>query len=232
MAWVTKDSTETYNQTPEPPREYTKKEKAANWWHYHWMAVVVAVLVVVFGVWIIKDTVFQTRPDVQVAYVGTSDLPTDTVTALQDALTPFCSDLNGDGKVVVQVDSYTRLSAELSSGGKTYIFLLEDPEGFEAQTGALQYLDGTVPDDPETTDADWREMVYRWTDCPVLTGLDLGGYEGLTLMDDVTGTNQSVLAHLYVGRRGVWDEKQVPTYEGCAELWDTLTAGAVSTAAE
>ena len=152
------------------------------------MAVVVAVLVVVFGVWIIKDTVFQTRPDVQVAYVGTSDLPTDTVTALQDALTPFCSDLNGDGKVVVQVESYTvdfdaanestdaynqmagvtRLSAELSSGGKTYIFLLEDPEGFEAQTGALQYLDGTVPDDPETTDADWREMVYRWTDCPVL----------------------------------------------------------------
>ena len=252
MAWVTKDSTETYNQKPEPPREYTKKEKAANWWHYHWMAVVVAVLVVVFGVWIIKDTVFQTRPDVQVAYVGTSDLPTDTVTALQDALTPFCSDLNGDGKVVVQVDSYTvdfdaanentdayyqmagvtRLSAELSSGGKTYIFLLEDPEGFEAQTGALQYLDGTVPDDPETPDADWREMVYRWTDCPVLTGLDLGGYEGLTLMDDVTGTNQSVLAHLYVGRRGVWDEKQVPTYEGCAELWDTLTAGAVSTAAE
>lgn len=171
------------------------------------VAVVVAVLVVVFGVWIIKDTVFQTRPDVQVAYVGTSDLPTDTVTALQDALTPFCSDLNGDGKVVVQVDSYTvdfdaanestdayyqmagvtRLSAELSSGGKTYIFLLEDPEGFEAQTGALQYLDGTVPDDPETTDADWREMVYRWTDCPVLTGLDLGSYEGLTLMDDVTG---------------------------------------------
>ena len=97
MAWVTKDSTETDNQTPEPPREYTKKEKAANWWHYHWMAVVVAVLVVVFGVWIIKYTVFQTRADVQVAYVGTSDLPTDTVTARQDALTPFCSDLNGDG---------------------------------------------------------------------------------------------------------------------------------------
>ena len=26
MAWVTKDSTETYDQTPEPPREYTKQE--------------------------------------------------------------------------------------------------------------------------------------------------------------------------------------------------------------
>ena len=212
MAWVTKDSTETYNQTPEPPREYTKTEKAANWWHYHWGIVVIVVLCAFFGIWIIKDTVFQTRPDVQVAYVGTHDLPADTVTALQDALTPFCEDTNGDGKVVVQVDTYnvdfdadnvntdaynqmagvTRLSAELSSGGKTYIFLLEDPAAFESSTGALQY----------------------------------------PLVDDATGTNQSVLATLYVGRRGVWDEKQAATYEGCAELWDTLTAGAVSTTAE
>ena len=249
MAWVTKDSTETYNQTPEPPREYTKKEKAANWWHYHWMAVVVAVLVVVFGVWIIKDTVFQTRPDVQVAYVGTSDLPTDTVTALQDALTPFCSDLNGDGKVVVQVDSYTvdfdaanentdayyqmagvtRLSAELSSGGKTYIFLLEDPEGFEAQTGALQYLDGTVPDDPETTDADWREMVYRWTDCPVLAGLDLGDYASDAVQSE-SGSSQELMSRYYIGIRGAWNKDSADLLEGGEELWNKLTAGAVSTA--
>ena len=101
MAWVTKDSTETYNQTPEPPREYTKTEKAANWWHYHWGIVVIVVLCAFFGIWIIKDTVFQTRPDVQIAYVGTHDLPADTVTALQDALTPFCEDTTGDGKVVV-----------------------------------------------------------------------------------------------------------------------------------
>lgn len=252
MAWVTKDSTETYNQTPEPPREYTKQEKAANWWHYHWMWVVIGIVAAVFVVWIIKDTVFRTRPDVQVAYVGKSSLPNDTVTALQDALTPFCKDENGDGKVVVQVDSYTidfsaddsstdayyqmagvtRLTAELSGSGKTYIFLLEDPEGFERETGALQYLDGTVDDDPDTANPDWHEMVYRWTDCPVLTGLDLGDYSGYTLMDDLTGTNQSVLEGLYVARRGVWDEKQAAAFTDAADLWDTLTAGAVSTAAE
>ena len=252
MAWVTKDSTETYNQTPEPPHEYTKQENAANWWHYHWMWVVIGVVAVLLAAWIIKDTVFQTRPDVQIAYVGLHDLPADTVTALQDALTPYCTDVNGDGKVVVQVDSYTvdfdaentstdayyqmagvtRLSAELASGGKTYIFLLEDPEGFEKQTGALQYLDGTVDDDPTTANPDWHEMVYRWTDCPVLAGLDLGDYYGYTAMDSTTGTNQSVLAGLYVGRRGVWDENQVEAYASCAELWDALTAGAVSTAAE
>ena len=51
-------------------------------------------------------------------------------------------------------------------------------------------------------------------------------------MDDATGTNQSVLEHLYMGRRGVWDEKQAENYAHCAALWDALTAGAVSTAAE
>ena len=35
MAWVTKDSVEQYDHTPVPPKEYTKKEKAQNWWHYH-----------------------------------------------------------------------------------------------------------------------------------------------------------------------------------------------------
>ena len=238
---------------PRAEKQYTRKERWANWWDYNlkWVLLIgIAAAFVAYS--FIGQYFFTTKPDYNVAAVAPYYLPDDTVTALQEQLARYGEDLNGDGKVVVQVDSYTvdfdaanentdayyqmagvtRLSAELSSGGKTYIFLLEDPEGFEAQTGALQYLDGTLPDDPETTDADWREMVYRWTDCPVLTGLDLGGYEGLTLMDDVTGTNQSVLAHLYVGRRGVWDEKQVPTYEGCAELWDTLTAGAVSTAAE
>ena len=62
--------------------------------------------------------------------------------------------------------------------------------------------------------------------------LELGSYDGYTLMDDATGTNQSVLEHLYVGRRGVWDEKQAENYAHCAALWDALTAGAVSTAAE
>ena len=248
MAWVTKDSTETYNQTPEPPREYTKQEKAANWWHYHWMWVVIGVVAVLLAAWVIKDTVFQTRPDVQIAYVGLHDLPADTVTALQDALTPYCTDVNGDGKVVVQVDSYTvdfdaentstdayyqmagvtRLSAELASGGKTYLFLLEDPEGFEKQTGALQYLDGTVDDDPTTANPDWHEMVDRWADCPVLAGLDLGEYRADTTHAQ-GGDSQTYLADFYIGMRGAWNTGTEENLAGGEELWQALTAGAVST---
>ena len=45
MAWVTKDSVEQYDHTPEPPKEYTKKEKAQNWWHYHKFIVLGVVVV-------------------------------------------------------------------------------------------------------------------------------------------------------------------------------------------
>ena len=221
MAWVTKDSVEQYDHTPKPPKEYTKKEKAQNWWHYHKFIVLGVVVAILVVAWFIKDTVFQTRPDVQIGYIGQYDLPADTVTALQDALTPYCTDLNGDGKVVVQVNSYTvdfnaendntdaynqmagvtRLSADLSDSGTLYVMLIADPAGF------------------------------RWTDCPVLAGMDLGDYDGYTLLDDATGSSQSVLSTLYVGRRAVLDEEQAAHYADGEELWQTLTAGAVSTAA-
>ena len=81
MAWVTKDSVEQYDHTPEPPREYTKKEKAQNWWHYHKFIVLGVVVAILVVAWFIKDTVFQTRPDVQIGYIGQYDLPADTVTA-------------------------------------------------------------------------------------------------------------------------------------------------------
>lgn len=40
---------------------------------------------------------------------------------------------------------------------------------------------------------DWTKMVYRWTDCPALTGLDLGTYTGLTMVDDLQGENQDIM---------------------------------------
>ena len=91
----------------------------------------------------------------------------------------------------------------------------------------LRYRDGTQPDDAETLPDDaWQQMVYRWSDCPVLTGLALGQYEGYTLMDSLTGDNQDVLANLYIGARGVWDDKNADKFAAGEALWQQLTAGA------
>jgi len=242
MAWVTKNSTEEYK--PEAPaREYTKKEKAANWWHYQKWAVLAGIVAVIAVAAILKDIFFRTRPDYEIAYVSMQQLPVDTSEALQAVLAEFGEDLNGDGQVVVQLNQYTvdfnaeetnpdayyqmagvtQLSADLSDGN-SYIFLLEDPAAFERVSEALQYLDGTTPDAAAKTD--WEKMVYRWADCPVLAGLDLGSYTGMTLMDDQTGDSQEVLADLYVARRVARDEKQAEKFTGDEALWQALTAGA------
>lgn len=242
MAWVTKSSDEQY--TPEPaPREYTKQEKAQNWWHYHWIAVLVAAVVVAILVWLIHDMFFRVQPDLEIGYVGPQRLPEETVQSLQEALVPYCSDLNGDGQVVVQVNEYvldfatsetadpysqlagtTQLSADLSAGGSLYLFLLADPADFQAQTQVLQYTDGTLPDDAHLND--WQKMVYRWSDCPLLTGLDLGNYSNYIASAETAGSSQDLLSGLYLGFRGDWEGKASESYTASAGLWATLTAGA------
>ena len=71
-------------------------------------------------------------------------------------------------------------------------------------------------------------MVYRWTDCPMLTGLDLGEYRA-----DTThargGDSQACLADFYVGMRGAWNTGTEENLAGGEKLWQALTAGAVST---
>ena len=67
MAWVNKDSVEQYDHTPEPPKEYTKKEKAQNWWHYHKfivLGVVAAILVfsVLTGLYFVRSIVVPELP--------------------------------------------------------------------------------------------------------------------------------------------------------------------------
>lgn len=61
MAWVTKTSDEQY--TPEPaPREYTKQEKAANWWHYNKIIVLVVIIIAAVVAWIVHDMMSTWTP--------------------------------------------------------------------------------------------------------------------------------------------------------------------------
>ena len=83
------------------------------------------------------------------------------------------------------------------------IYILYDPAGFEENTGSLRYLDGSLP--AGDTDEDWWNMVYRWTDCPVLTGLDLGSY-GPDATQSGSGDSQAYMSQFYIGFRGAWNE--------------------------
>ena len=191
---------------------------------------------------------FTTKPDYNVAVVAPYYLPDDTVTALQEQLARYGEDLNGDGKTVVTLNVYTldysagdtqtesdayltmagttKLATDVA-GGLSSVFLLYDPAGFQESTGSLRYLDGTLPE--AGSDSDWWNMVYRWTDCPVLTGLDLGDYASDAVQSE-SGSSQELLSRYYIGIRGAWNKDTADLLAGGEELWNKLTAGAVSTA--
>lgn len=170
------------------------------------------------------------------------------MTALQEQLARYGEDLNGDGKTVVTLNVYTldysagdtqtesdayltmagttKLATDVA-GGLSSVFLLYDPAGFQESTGSLRYLDGTLPE--AGSDSDWWNMVYRWTDCPVLTGLDLGDYASDAVQSE-SGSSQELLSQYYIGIRGAWNKDTVDLLAGGEALWSALTAGAVSTA--
>ena len=138
---------------PRREKQYTRKERWANWWDYNLKWVILIGIAVVFVAYnFIGQYFFVTKPDYNVAVVAPYYLPEDTVNALQEALADYGEDRNGDGKVVVTLNVYTLDYAEGETqtesdayltmagttklatdvqGGLSSVFLLWDPAGFE-----------------------------------------------------------------------------------------------------
>jgi hypothetical protein len=211
-----------------PPRELTKKEKLLNWLHYHRLHLIVAAVLL----WILGSMLWnilgigQTKPDVIVAYIGRDALPEETAQALETALSAYADDRNGDGKAAVELRQYatnrsgdletaiyynyaadTTLLADITAG-ESYLFLVEDPAGVQRAYQIFAKPDGSPP---EENDFEAMDKVYRWSDCPVLTDLDV---------------DQAFWGDLYLGRRCFYEEKQAAEQQGNEALWDRLTEGA------
>lgn len=229
----------------EPPRELTKKEKAANWFYYYkWWLLAGAVLIAILGsiLWNALG-IGKVRPDYIFAYVGEYALPEDCAAALQEQLAALGEDVNGDGQTAVELRQYVSgnaenapesamqyayaatvtLSADINQG-ESYFFLMQDPEGFQLTTQALAGPDGSMP---ERDDYSVDGRAYLWSDCPALAGLPLGGYEQEALDGTAySGDCQELLADLYIGRRGFYNEKQAKNLEQNEALWEILIEGA------
>lgn len=214
---------------PNEVRVLTKEEKRRNWWYYHkWHVVIAAVLALCAGniLWNALG-IGKVNPDYSIAYVGSTPLSEETAAALRDGLAAISPDLNGDGKVAVELQQYVsvntgdsdslyfaqaaqvQLVADITDC-KSYFFLLEDPAGFQEATSALRNLDGSFPADGDLT-PDGKYVL--WGDCPVLAGIELGNA-------------QEAVSRLSFARRGFWTEQTVPNAAECDALWEELIEGA------
>lgn len=253
---------------PDEPIEYTKKQKAANWWHYNWkivVAIAVAVSVVGYYAW---KALTAVHPDQQIALISAEALPEEVSDALGQALSGLVADANGDGQAMAQIRSYqldlegldasinassstdtstststsavqdvggamnemtngymqmaqsTVLTADLSSG-EAVIFLLDEPEAFQRAYGVLSAADGTpASEDDPMNGVEW----FAWSDCPVLTSLDLGEY---TTATGETVDCQEYMSRFVVARRG-YSNKTPPYLDAGVALFEAITEGATA----
>jgi len=209
-------------------REYTRKEKLANWLHYNKLWLVIGAVVL----WILGTMLWnalgigRAKPDVCVAYVGSERLTEDTVHAVEEAIAAAGEDLNGDGRVTVRLSQHITTASRDAEGmlygyaaevtvladitdGESYLFLMDDPESFQKSFQILARLDGSMP---EETDFGAMDKVYTFDAVPALAAVE--------------AEQRELLSGLYLGRRYYYDpaeEENLPLLEA---LWDSLTEGA------
>lgn len=201
----------------------TPREKLANWWFYHKFHVLIGALALLLVLYFLLQSRGTLPADYTVGWVGSDDLSSETAEQIAESLAQYGEDLNGDGKVHVEIHQMPMdLSAVLGRGGagneeeranilaleadmsacQSVIFLTDDPAAFWGYTGALLYRDGTEPE-PEAED--WENMVVAWSGC-LGFGESPTGYE------------------LYLGCRGCWQENQRENWEQSWALWENLAA--------
>ena len=205
-------------------RDLTPRQRLEHWWYYHWYFVLIAAAAVGLGLYFASSWGSAVPEDCSVAWVGAYYLDEGTQQALEKAFIPYAEDVNGDGQVVVRIHQFAldlrlvaqrgtsgqqeyadllALDADLNCGQST-IFLLEDPEAFQAYSGALLYLDGT---EPPMDGSDWENMVVSW-------------------QDTVGPLPEGAQSPLWLGCRGCWKAGQREGWESSRRLWEHLTAAA------
>ena len=210
-----------------------------NWWYYHKWYVIIGVILLGVALDLIGNALglFTKSPDLQIAYVGKAPLPQDTVSALQLAFTSLAGDYNHDGQTIVQINQYISSSnttdvdtayyqyaSEITLIGdisdcESYLFLMEDARDFQREYQLLALPDGSCPDE---TDYSADDKTFVWSDCPVLAEAELGSYTETAMGQATTGSNQELLAGLFVGRRCFYNDDTVDNLQECSDLWDML----------
>ena len=140
--------------------------------------------------------------------------------ALEARIAELGDDLNGDGQVVVQLNTYvineadpTSYTVQISMVGDMSIglsdyYLVQDPVHFQSEYGILTMSDGSIFDEGMDPNLCIR---YNMSDCPVFDGIEIG-------------------EDLYLTRRQFAKEEDIVAHAAAGGLWDKLIAGAVPAA--
>ena len=244
--WLLHDAGEdTIHQNYITPQ--TGKEKAENWWFHHKVKVITGILAAAMLFSIFFSIFSKEKVDYTVFLVTSFTMPTTGVNELERRLEEYADDRNGDGKVVVHVETYVfsgdmatsstqyqqeqaalaRFSVDLSLNDSMLVlhddaaFNLFAPDCFDR---FFQYNDGTpIPEGAK----DFENAMRSWDEVP--------GFASFVPEVPVGDEAFSSDSLLYLYRRlrlsvrtdagADFDEKTQQYYEDSMALKDRLLAG-------
>lgn len=212
-----------------------------NWWYYYKWYVICGTGLVILTLYLTGNAlgIFRKAPDFLIAYIGETELPQDTINALEQAFASISGDFNGDGETIVKIRQYVsdkqnpdavyyEYASEIELIGditdcESYFFLMDNPQAFQKSFHVLAAPDGSCPDE---LDFSTEGKAIAWKDCPVLAGLELGAYSVTILGQESSGQNQELLSDLYIGRRCFYTKDTAPYLNQCSNLWNLLLSDA------
>ena len=135
------EQSEIIKEEHEEKRELTFKEKLANFWYHYKIPVIVITLALMAVGYITYDTLSREKPDVYVLCTCANGIDFK-LDKLEEYFESFCPDVNGDGKIHVQIisapssedfqlnnASQAKISAQLQTTDT--IFVLTDDERYD-----------------------------------------------------------------------------------------------------
>jgi len=117
-------------KAPQKPKTEAQKKSENFWYHYKWHTIGIT-LAVVLAVFLLRDTVFRTRPDLTVVMITGAHFEQHDIERLTYAIEERTEDFNGDGKIVVSID-YMSLPAD------------DDPYGYASQMRMMAVIAAAV----------------------------------------------------------------------------------------
>lgn len=208
-----------------PPPPPTPKGKWQNFWFYHKWHVVIGVAVLFVAGVLIGQAVSRSDPDYRLAIATDTYISDTAVAMLEQELSAVGKDLNGDGQVLVQVESLyisdganqsqleianqTKLMAYLAASDP--LFWAMTPSNYEGLLAETDNNDLFEVLDLQAAGVSEDGRYWNWKDSPLLQKEEMEG----------------VPEDLYFGVRTVDAdrEKLVRTQEECMELLRAYITG-------
>jgi hypothetical protein len=227
-AGIVEDETDSGEEKSEEVKMPLGK-RIANFWYHNKITVIVTTIVVIGLSYFIGELIFRVEPDVRIMYIASDYQISVLYDEIAEALTPYCPDFNGDGKIYVEV-SYTPAMQDESL----------DPEYIQSMSARLFVefsSDQTILVFIDEAAAEFLDIKHNVFDNPADFGYKAGTYNDmgyfvsatdLAKLIDYPDLDRGVVAAFRFPKESMGNpETFEQNYQNAHTLWNNFITGNV-----